>query len=331
LQAVNFVERLAQRIVTAPLKRPPLATSFREYQWSAAIPFFLLHLVPLGALWTGAHLRDFVVCGVLYVVRMFGVTGVYHRYFSHRTYKTSRVFQFVLAFLAQTSAQKGALWWAAHHRTHHKFSDKPGDPHSSKRGFWYSHVGWILDRTDETDYSKIKDLAKYPELVLLNKIPNIASLTLGVAVYLLFGWPGLFIGFALSTVLLWHGTFTINSLAHMIGKPRYDADDSSKNSLILALITLGEGWHNNHHYFQSSTRQGFFWWEIDITYYILKMLSWVGLVWDIKPPPARAYDPKNMLKHASAEKPLLAPVAAAAVAEAVEAVARPSVFPDPAA
>ena len=246
----------------------------------------LLHLVPLGALWTGAHLRDFVVCGVLYVVRMFGVTGVYHRYFSHRTYKTSRVFQFMLAFLAQTSAQKGALWWAAHHRTHHKFSDKPGDPHSSTRGFWYSHVGWILDRTDETDYSKIKDLAKYPELVLLNTIPNIASLTLGVAVYLLFGWSGLFIGFALSTVLLWHGTFTINSLAHMIGKPRYDADDNSKNSLILALITLGEGWHNNHHYFQSSTRQGFFWWEIDITYYLLRGFAAVGLIWDLREPPA---------------------------------------------
>ncbi len=322
---MNFVERLADRIVKAPLKKPPLARSLGEFQWGQAVPFFALHLVPLGALWTGVHVRDFVVCAVLYFIRMFGVTGVYHRYFAHRTYKTSRVFQFMLAFLAQTSAQKGALWWAAHHRTHHKFSDKPGDPHSSTRGFWYSHVGWILDKTDETDYSKIKDLAKYPELVLLNTIPNIASLTLGVAVYLLFGWSGLFIGFALSTVFLWHGTFTINSLAHMIGKPRYEAGDFSKNSFILALVTLGEGWHNNHHYFQSSTRQGFFWWEIDITYYIIKMLSWVGLVWDIKAPPARAYDPANMLKNA--KQPALAPVSV--VAEAVEA-ARNSVVPDPA-
>ncbi len=261
-----------------------------------------MHLLPLGALWTGARFQDFAVCFLLYAVRMFGVTGAYHRYFAHRTYKTSRVFQFLLAFLAQTSAQKGALWWAAHHRTHHKFSDKPGDPHNSRRGFWYSHVGWILDRTGETDYAKVKDLAKYPELVLLNVVPNIASLTLGFAVWWFMGWSGLFIAFGLSTVLLWHGTFTINSLCHMIGKPRYDADDDSKNSFLLAIITLGEGWHNNHHYFQGSTRQGFFWWELDITYYVLKVLSWVGLVWDLKAPPARAYDPVHMLPNSNVRR-----------------------------
>jgi len=293
---------LAQRIVSAPYQPPRLAKSLRDYQWFGSIPFVAMHLLPLGALWTGAHLRDFVVCGVLYFVRMFGVTGVYHRYFAHRTYKTSRVFQFVLALLAQSSAQKGALWWAAHHRTHHKYSDQPEDPHNSRRGFWYSHIGWIFDDTNATDYSKIKDLAKYPELVLINVIPNLPAVLLGFAVWWFMGWSGLFIGFGLSTVLLWHGTFTINSLAHMIGKPRYDANDESKNSLILALITLGEGWHNNHHYFMGSTRQGFFWWEIDISYYVVKALSWVGLVWDIKAPPARVYDPKNMLPHRPTER-----------------------------
>ncbi|HEY8944975.1 MAG TPA: acyl-CoA desaturase [Polyangiaceae bacterium] len=288
------MEFLRRAVLTPP---PParLATTYREYQWVKALPFFALHLLPLGALFTGASLTDFAVCGFLYVARMFGVTGGYHRYFSHRTYKTSRVFQFLLAVLAQSSSQKGALWWAAHHRTHHKYSDHDGDPHDSRRGFWYSHVGWIIDRTDATDYRKVRDLAKYPELVFLNEVHYLPMLLLAAGVWAIWGWSGLFIGFGLSTVLLWHGTFTINSLAHMIGRPRYASGDDSKNSFLLALITLGEGWHNNHHYFMGATRQGFFWWEIDVTYYILKSFSAFGLVWDLKPPPARAYDSKNWL------------------------------------
>lgn len=263
-----------------------------------AIPFFALHLLPFGALFTGVRVWDFVVCFLLYGVRMFAVTGIYHRYFSHRTYKTSRVFQFLLALLAQSSVQKGALWWAAHHRTHHKHSDADGDPHDSRRGFWYSHVGWIIDHNDATDYSKVKDFTKYPELVFLNEYPHFSSVALGLLVYFTMGWSGFFIAFGLSTVLLWHGTFTINSLAHMIGKPRYASGDASKNSFLLALITLGEGFHNNHHYFMNSTRQGFFWWEVDITYYVLRLLAAVGLVWDIKEPPARVYDRKNWLPEA---------------------------------
>jgi len=305
---VSFYERT----LAAPLPPRQLATSFGEFQWLKSIPFFLMHLLPFGALFTGARWQDFAVCFALYFARMFGVTGGYHRYFAHRTYKTSRVFQFLLALLAQSSAQKGALWWAAHHRTHHKYSDKPEDPHNSRRGFWYSHVGWILDRNDHTDYTKVKDLAKFPELVFLNVYPNLPTVALGVGVWWLLGWSGLFIGFGLSTVLCWHGTFTINSLAHMIGKPRYDADDESKNSLILALITMGEGWHNNHHYFMGSTRQGFYWWEIDMSYYIIKVFSWLRLVWDVKAPPARVYDPNNMLPNAkpSLERDEVPPAAA---------------------
>jgi stearoyl-CoA desaturase (delta-9 desaturase) len=312
-----------QRVIAAPVPAARLATSFSEYSWFKALPFGLLHLLPLGALWTGARWQDFAVCAGLYVVRMFGVTGAYHRYFSHRTYKTSRVFQFFLAFLAQTSVQKGALWWAEHHRTHHKYSDTPQDPHDSRRGFWYSHIGWILDDTDATDYGKIKDLAKYPELVYLNVFHWVPALLLGVSVWWLMGWSGLFIGFGLSNVLLWHGTFTINSLSHMLGKPRYEAGDESKNNFWLALITLGEGWHNNHHYFMGSTRQGFFWWEIDVTYYVLKCLSWVGLVWDIKEPPARVYDPKSMLAYARVEAEREAP-ARSSMAPPVNSVAPPA-------
>jgi stearoyl-CoA desaturase (delta-9 desaturase) len=257
--------------------------------WIKGIPFIVLHFVPLLALLPGVVVRpiDWIVCGVLYVIRMFAVTGVYHRYFSHRTYKTSRVFQFMLALLAMSSAQKGVLWWAAHHRHHHKFSDTPQDVHSPRqRGFFYAHVGWLFDRNEQTDFSKIKDFARYPELVFFNEFWWIPPTALGFITFLALGWSGLLIGFALSTVLLWHGTYTINSLTHLFGKRVYETADDSRNSFILALITLGEGWHNNHHYYQASTRQGFHWWQIDITYYALRLLGVVGLIWDIREPPA---------------------------------------------
>jgi stearoyl-CoA desaturase (delta-9 desaturase) len=273
------------QLTSAPTK--PRTSAMRL--WIGGLPFFLLHLVPLLALLPGVVVRpiDWIVCGALYVIRMFGVTGVYHRYFSHRTYKTSRVFQFVLAMLAMSSAQKGVLWWSAHHRHHHKYSDMPEDIHSPRqRGFFYSHVGWLFDHTEATDYAKIKDFARYPELMFFNKFWWIPPTALGFITFLALGWSGLLIGFALSTVLLWHGTYTINSLTHVFGKRVYETTDDSRNSFLLALITLGEGWHNNHHYYQASTRQGFHWWQLDMTYYGLRLLSAVGLIWDIREPPA---------------------------------------------
>lgn len=257
------------------------------YEWGSIGPTLAVHLLPLGALWTGARWQDWVVCFALYFARMFFVTGWHHRYFSHRTFKTSRAMQFIAAVLTQTSSQRGVLWWAAHHRHHHKFSDLPWDTHSPiQRGFWYSHIGWIFEKNaGNVDYDKIRDLSKYPELVWLDKYWYVPPAALGVLVYLTMGASGLFIGFALSTVLLWHGTFTINSLSHVIGKRRFKTGDTSRNNWLLALITLGEGWHNNHHHYMGSTRQGFYWWEIDISYYILKAMSWVGLVWDLRPVP----------------------------------------------
>lgn len=248
----------------------------------------ILHLACFGAFWTGVHTIDWVVCFLLYFIRMFAITGGYHRYFSHRTYKTSRWFQFILAFVAQTSSQKGALWWAAHHREHHRESDTLNDVHSPvRKGFLYSHIGWLYRlQNDYTPYEKISDFSKYPELVFLNKNWLIPPVTLGVFIGLWLGWSGLIVGFCLSTVLLWHGTFTINSLSHIYGYQDYYTGDHSKNNWLLSIITLGEGWHNNHHFYQSSTRQGFKWWQVDITYYILKLISWIGLVWDLREPPA---------------------------------------------
>ena len=260
----------------------------RPFAWLASIPFVGVHVVAVGGVaMLGWSWKGFALAIALYYVRMFGVTAGYHRYFSHRAYRTSRAFQFVLACLAQSSSQKGVLWWAAHHREHHKYSDGPLDPHSFREdGFWYSHVGWILSKnTEATDLKRVGDLARFGELRWLNKYFLVPPAVLAVGLWLAGGWPALIWGFFVSTVLLWHGTFSINSLAHWWGRRRYVTTDDSKNSLLLALITMGEGWHNNHHYYSRSTRQGFFWWEIDLSFYVLKVLSLVGLVWDLHAPP----------------------------------------------
>ena len=270
-------------------KSSPVAAPKRvSFNWFEVVPFAVCHLLPLAAIWTGVSWESALLCVVLYWVRMFAVTGGYHRYFSHRSFKTSRWFQFCLAFLAQSSGQKGALWWAAHHRVHHKFSDQPGDVHSPLlQGLWYAHVGWLFAKTEDTQWDRVADLAKYPELVWLNRHHHVPAIVLGGGVLLWLGWSGLFIGFFLSTVMLWHGTFLVNSLTHVIGGRRFDTTDESRNSWLIAIITMGEGWHNNHHHYQSSTRQGFYWWEIDVTYYVLKAMSYVGLVWDLRAPPER--------------------------------------------
>ena len=272
-------------LATHPAKAPKPADE--RILWLKATPFFLVHLAPLGLVWTGVRTRDIVLCVALYFGRVFFITAGFHRYFSHRAYKMGRVMQFLMAVGGQTSCQKGVLWWSSHHRVHHKYSDTDKDVHSPKRGFWWSHLLWILVRKNQhTEWDLIKDFAKYPELVWLNKQHLVPGIALGVGVYLYGGWSALWCGFFLSTVLVYHGTFLINSVTHLFGRRRYVTTDTSRNSLILALATMGEGWHNNHHYYQSTANQGFFWWEIDLSYYILKVLSWTGLVWDLRTPPA---------------------------------------------
>jgi stearoyl-CoA desaturase (delta-9 desaturase) len=257
-----------------------------------SIPFILLHLLPLLAVFTGVTTTALVLLAITYFGRVFFITAGYHRYFAHRAYKLSRVPQFLMAFGGTTAAQKGPLWWAGHHRDHHRYSDTEQDIHSPLRGFWWSHVGWILcDKYNPTPEDRIRDFAKFPELRFLNKHDWIGPWTLGITVYLIGwavdgnGWSALLIGFFLSTVFTWHATFFVNSLAHVMGRRRYATEDTSKNSVLIAVLTMGEGWHNNHHYYQASARQGFFWWEWDPSYYALKALSWVGIAKDLRQPP----------------------------------------------
>jgi stearoyl-CoA desaturase (delta-9 desaturase) len=257
--------------------------------YPSALAFIGLHVACLAIIWTGVSWQSVALCVALYWFRIFAIGAGYHRYFSHRSFSTNRVFQFVLAFCAQTTAQKSVLWWAAKHRHHHLYSDTVEDVHSPRQtGFFYSHIGWIFSRkTDDTDMSKIADFARYRELMWLHRYELVPAVSLGTACFLLGGWSGLVVGFCLSTVLVYHATFCINSLAHVWGRKRYVTGDDSRNNWLLALFTMGEGWHNNHHAYQSSARQGFRWWEIDPTYYILKLLSFVGIVWGLKTPPLK--------------------------------------------
>ena len=275
------------------------------------VTFVLIHIGCLFAFWCGISPVAIIACLAAYSIRMFAITAGYHRLFSHRTFKTNRVFQFILAVLGASSAQKGPLWWAASHRHHHQHSDTDEDLHSpGVHGFWWAHVGWVLSHeSDEADLETVKDLTAYPELVFLERYHYVPPLVLLGGSYLfgallnhLFpilhtsGLQMMVWGALISTVCLYHGTFAINSLTHIFGRRRFQTSDQSRNSLLLALITLGEGWHNNHHRYPGSERQGFYWWEIDVTHYVLKALSWVGIVWDLRVPPKRIYEEAKLTR-----------------------------------
>jgi stearoyl-CoA desaturase (delta-9 desaturase) len=244
-----------------------------------------IHAASLLVFVVGAPLEAVLLCVATYAIRVFGITGGYHRYFAHKSFKTSRVFQFVLAWLACSATQKGPLWWAGTHRRHHRYADAPGDPHSPREGFYYAHQGWVFDsKWEGTPSDAMRDFAAYPELVWLNRYHWVPPLVLAVACYGIGGFAGLVWGFAVSTTLLWHATYSVNSFAHIFGRRRYETGDTSRNNWLVALLTFGEGWHNNHHYYMASVRQGFFWWEIDVTYYVLRGLAALGIVWDLRLP-----------------------------------------------
>jgi stearoyl-CoA desaturase (delta-9 desaturase) len=268
--------------------------------WLRIVPFVGMHLACLAVIWVGWSPIAVGIAAGLYLLRMFAITGFYHRYFSHRAFKTSRAGQFVFGVLGASAVQRGPIWWAAHHRHHHAHSDQPADVHSPvQRGFLWSHMGWFLSRRHfAPDLKRVRDLQQFPELRLLDRFDILVPVALAVA---LFGlgwaleslapdlgtdrWQMLVWGFFVSTVVCYHATYTINSLSHVYGRRRYETRDDSRNNFWLALLTLGEGWHNNHHHYPLSARQGFYWWEIDLTYYGLRVLAMLGVIWDLKPVP----------------------------------------------
>ena len=268
--------------------------------WLRVLPFIGLHLACLGVFWVGFSWFAFWTAVALYAARMFAITGFYHRYFSHKAFRTSRPVQFAFAVLGAASVQRGPLWWAAHHRHHHRHADTELDVHSPRHGFWRSHMGWFLTpRGFRTDFDAIKDLVRFPELRLLDRFDILVPVLLAVGLYALGSWlegahPGLGTngpqllvwGFFVSTIVLFHVTVTINSLSHRWGSRRFATRDDSRNNALLALLTFGEGWHNNHHHYPGSARQGFAWWELDLTYLGLRAMALLGLVSDLRPVPA---------------------------------------------
>jgi len=277
----------------------------RRIDWVRCIPFFLLHAGCLGVLWVGWSPVAVGVAIGLYIVRMFAITAFYHRYFSHRSFQASRLVQFLMAVLGNSAAQRGPLWWAAHHRYHHRHSDEEDDLHSpSHHGFLWSHMLWFTTRSSfGTDVKRVPDLASFPELRWLDRFDWVVPTVLAAGLFATgaildrsvpglgtSGMQMLVWGFFISTLAVFHGTCLINSAAHLLGSRRFSTRDNSRNSLLLALVTFGEGWHNNHHHYPASTRQGFYWWEVDFTYYLLRFLEQLGVVRALKPVPVRVLE-----------------------------------------
>ena len=265
--------------------------------WTRIIPLLVLHVAALAALFTPVSTTDVAVCVGLYYLRLFAITGFYHRYFAHKAFRAGRVSQCVFAILGASATQRGPLWWAAVHRRHHRHADTDADPHNARRGFWWSHLAWFLSRRHfRTDLDAVPDLARFPELRWLDRYDTVVPILLGTTLFAVGealaprldtnGWQLLLWGYVVSTVALLHTTVAINSLSHRIGRRAYETRDTSRNSTLLALLTLGEGWHNNHHRYCGSARQGFEWWQVDFTYYGLWCLNRLGFIRDLKPVPA---------------------------------------------
>ena len=265
--------------------------------WLRIVPFIVLHLACFAVIWVGVSAFAVGVAAASYLVRAFAVSAFYHRAFSHRAFKTGRATQFAFAVLGAAATQRGPLWWAAQHRLHHQHADTDADPHSSPRGFWWSHLGWFLTRARfRTPLHRVKDLARFPELRWLNRFDLVVPVGYAAAMYALGaaleplhsttnGWQMLVWGYVIPTVALMHATFFVNSLSHRIGHRRFPTADRSRNNAALALATMGEGWHNNHHRHAASARLGFYWWQLDLGYLGLRLLEKIGLVQELKTPP----------------------------------------------
>ncbi|MGH9138560.1 MAG: acyl-CoA desaturase [Acidimicrobiales bacterium] len=273
----------------------PVRGPDEQVAWRSSLPFIACHFIPLAAFWTGVTTTSVVLLVALYLTRVFFITAGYHRYFAHRAYRLGRIPQLVMAFGGLTAVQKGPLWWAGNHRDHHKYADTERDPHTPQKGFWWSHIGWVLSgKYSASDHRKIEDFAAYPELRFLDRHDWIGPWALGTLCLLIDGWSGLVVGFFGSTVLVWHATFSVNSLSHIFGRRRYGTADTSRNNVLVAVLTMGEGWHNNHHHYPASARQGFHWWEIDVTYLVLRVLSVAGIARDLRQPPAAARSARRL-------------------------------------
>jgi len=265
-------------------------TLFWLIQASALLVFAVPFRWAFIALWAASHF-----------LRAVGLTLAYHRYYAHRAFKMHRVTRFIWTFIGAAAMQKGPIWWAGHHVNHHKFADRDGDPHSPMvSGVYYAHLGWFLndtkfDRVDATN-PVLRDFGSIPEIAFLDRHFWLPPTVLAIALYLAGGLPWVVWGFCVPTMTLAHATFAINSVNHMFGSRRFETVDESRNNPLTAFFAAGEGWHNNHHRYQRAARNGFYWWEFDITWYAIRAMQALGLAWDVQPVPARLYKEARAVK-----------------------------------
>jgi stearoyl-CoA desaturase (delta-9 desaturase) len=280
----------------APRRRTPPG---RTRSWRLGTPFLLLHVAVLAVIFVGWSKVAIVVAAISYTARAFGITAFYHRCFAHRSFRVPRAVWLAGAVLGAAAAQRGPLWWVSHHRAHHRYTDRPGDPHSPVvDGLWYSHVGWIFDPGNApTDMKRAQDLARFPELRFLDRFEYVVPAAAAVVSFALgvvlghfapvSGTSGLQMavwGFVVPTIVLYHSTFSVNSLCHRFGRRRFETPDASRNNWLIAVLVLGEGWHNNHHRFPGSARQGLGRFELDPTWWAIRALATLGLASDLHRP-----------------------------------------------
>jgi stearoyl-CoA desaturase (Delta-9 desaturase) len=262
--------------------------------WTVQVSALLIFAVPFRwafvAVWAASHF-----------LRAIGLTLAFHRYFAHRAFKMNRVARFVWTWIGTSAMQKGPMWWAGHHVNHHKYADRDGDPHSPMvSGVYYAHIGWFLNDTRhdklEPNNPVIRDFSRVPEIAFIEKYFFLPPLLLAIAMFAIGGFPLLIWGFCLPTMTLAHATFAINTVNHMFGSRRFETVDESRNNPLTALFAVGEGWHNNHHRYQRAARNGFYWWEFDPTWYVIRAMKAVGLAWDVQAVPKRIYEEARVVK-----------------------------------
>jgi stearoyl-CoA desaturase (Delta-9 desaturase) len=325
-RVLAFLGRLGRWVVNDAPPRESMSEAERgAIDWIRFTPFALLHIAALGVFFTGVSAVAIGVALALYLARMFCITAFYHRYFSHRAFKVGRVTQFVMAVAGCTAGQRGPLWWASHHREHHLSSDTPNDPHSPKwKGFLHSHTVWFLTRGSfATQEPRVRDWLKFSELRWLERFEWVPFVALGAACYglgalLAAGAPQLgtngpqmlILGFVCSTVALYHATYSTNSIAHKFGRRRFNTNDDSRNNAWVALLTLGEGWHNNHHFYPVAAKHGFAWWEIDMTWMGIAAMRALGLACEAKTVPTHMLEDAGFGANSSAPDALSEPLTA---------------------
>jgi stearoyl-CoA desaturase (delta-9 desaturase) len=258
------------------------AAKDERLNWTTTIVMILFHLGAVAALFVFSW-KAFAVAVFLYWMTVgLGISLGYHRLHTHRSYKTPKLLEYFFAVCGASTLEGGPIFWVATHRIHHQKSDHEGDPHSPRDGAWWSHVGWILLGEAKHNNTRLlskyaPDLAKDPFYVWLNNYHWVPVLVLAVILYATGGIPFVLWGICMRIVVGLHATWLVNSATHMWGSRRFDTHDDSKNNWWVALLTFGEGWHNNHHAHPTSARHGLAWYEVDISWISLKVMKFLGI------------------------------------------------------